>query len=130
MGTWGVAAFENDDACDWAYQVAESADVAVVRDALSARDETIGLPSGVIAVAAAEIVASALDAESDKLPDHVAAWVSTHRAEFRTDDADAALAILGRVQAVNSELAEVWTDDEDWAHSVRTLRARLEIART
>jgi len=36
MGAWGVRAFENDDACDWAGQLAESDDLTVIERAIDA----------------------------------------------------------------------------------------------
>jgi Domain of unknown function (DUF4259) len=36
MGAWGIRAFENDDACDWAGQLAESDDLTVIERAIDA----------------------------------------------------------------------------------------------
>ena len=35
MGTWGVDAFENDNAADWAFQLEEAEDLTLVRETLA-----------------------------------------------------------------------------------------------
>jgi hypothetical protein len=60
MGAWGVGTFENDDACDFAAEVAKSSNLSKMEDALDrvlkAGNEYIEAPEATEALAAAEIV--------------------------------------------------------------------------
>ncbi len=38
MGAWGVLAFDNDEANDWAYELEETGDLSAVQSALAAVD--------------------------------------------------------------------------------------------
>ncbi len=54
MGAWGSGPFENDDACDWLDELADSG-VAALRAALALADdaEYLEAPDGSVIVAAA-----------------------------------------------------------------------------
>ena len=57
MGAWGSGPFENDDACDWLDELADSG-VAALREALALADaaDYLEAPDGSVVVAAAEVV--------------------------------------------------------------------------
>ncbi len=61
MGAWGTAAFDNDDASDWVYELEKNgmeAIEAALTDAMLATD--LGMPDDVDAIAAGEVIAAAL----------------------------------------------------------------------
>ena len=135
MGTWGSGAFDNDDAADWAWQLSDDADEAVVAAALTAVESSTDpeAPASQVAVAAAEVVAAGLGRPAPDLPDEVADWVGS-----RTDRPWAALAPLAlraiaRV-AAGSELRDLWTESDatdatdatdEWSAALQDLGMRL-----
>jgi len=128
MGAWGSGPFDNDDAADWAYQLTDDADEAVVGAALAAvvGDSSPDAPTASCAIAAAEVVAAGLGRPHPELPDEVADWVAARRDRPWAGLVPSALAALDRV-ASDSELSELWGDAEDaaWGEEVDDLRARL-----
>lgn len=131
MGAWGTGLFENDDAADWAYELAEASELTPVRQALAATLDTDGcleVPEGACAVAAAGVVAASIDGRLTGLPEEVADWVQDHPDMATRDDARLGLDALERVLSVESELQELWDgrpDGPDWAREIEKLRARL-----
>jgi poly-gamma-glutamate capsule biosynthesis protein CapA/YwtB (metallophosphatase superfamily) len=126
MGAWGSAAFENDDALDWVWELEESTDDAVVRAALTvALDaEELEAPEASCALAAAEVVAAAGGAPVSSLPDGVRAWVAAH--ELPADLRGLAREAVTRI-AERSELRQLWDEagGDDWRDGVSALQARL-----
>ena len=61
MGAWGTAAFDNDDASDWVYDL-EKRGIGAIDDALSDAEGggSLEMPADVNAIAAGEVVAAAL----------------------------------------------------------------------
>ena len=61
MGSWGIGFFDNDTACDWAYELADSVDLSIIEQAfdrvLQASDDYMEAPEAEEALAAAEVVA-------------------------------------------------------------------------
>ena len=78
MGVWGVGVFENDDAMDWLDQLLENGDVTFLRNALMIVKEQksyLELPECCKALAAAEVVASAIGRKALALPSQVEEWL-------------------------------------------------------
>ncbi len=128
MGSWGTAAFDNDDASDWVYQLEKGGITAVesaVADALRATD--LEVPVDVNAIAAAEVVAAALGRPADALPDDVQELVGGLSASVTADHAVRARTAVERVLE-GSEVAELWGESDDdaaWRASVEDLIERL-----
>ena len=61
MGAWGTGIFDNDTACDWAADLAESSDLSVIEAALDgvleAGSEYLDVDKATEARAAAEVIA-------------------------------------------------------------------------
>lgn len=136
MGAWGSGPFENDDACDWLDELADSG-VAALREALALADaaDYLEAPDGSVVVAAAEVVArmaAVVDDEAEEtaadaeLPDEVTAFLASCGPPATTLIA-AARAALDRVTADDSELRELWQDAEGgaWQAAVDDLKRRL-----
>lgn len=134
MGAWGIGAFDNDDAADWAYELEESADLTPARQALGATMDSDGyleLPEGACAVAAASIVAATFDGDLKGLPEEVAEWVDAHPGTSTRGDARLAVDALERVMSEESELRSLWDDSPEgpqWRELIEKLRQRLVLA--
>jgi hypothetical protein len=128
MGAWGAGPFQNDDASDWALDLASAGSAVQVREALKARSaEYLEAPEGSIILAAAEFVAAALGQPGGDLPDGVRTWLAAHGSEVTADDATIALAAIDRVTGDGSELRELWDESgvDTWSESIAELRQRL-----
>lgn len=115
VGAWGIGNFDNDDAADWVYELAESDDRDVLIAAL--REATSGgyleAPVGSAALAAAEVVAALLGNAGKGLPDEVRKWVADHEAQVPHDLLALSRAAVMRVKE-DSELRELWQDSNDF----------------
>lgn len=133
MGAWGVLAFDNDEANDWAYGLDEVTDLSLVRTTLEdAGSSTDGyLEQGVAAeaLAACEVIArlrgrpgytNAYTAKVDR-------WVALHPRVPPPDLIDLGTSVIDRILGPESELRELWEEagDEGWRAAVLDLRARI-----
>jgi hypothetical protein len=132
MGTWGVGAFENDDALDWVAELEETLGFNLIERSLDQvnellKDDYLEAPLAANAVAAAEVLAAIAGRGRADLPAEVRAWL-----EANTDQPTAKLLRIAakavkRVGA-NSELAELWEPTEHaaaWQAQLDDLRERL-----
>ena len=128
MGAWGTAAFDNDDAADWVYEL-EKDGVAAVEAALK---EALGpgeleTPTDVNAIAAGEVIAAALGRPVDGLGEEVLALANALAPSITPEHAARARTAVERVLA-GSEVAELWAetdDDDEWRALVEDLIRRL-----
>ncbi|HSM83145.1 MAG TPA: DUF4259 domain-containing protein [Nodosilinea sp.] len=133
MGTWSVDAFGNDDAADWAFELADSADLSLVEAAIDgalAEGDYLDAPEAAIALAATEVLArlngqwgdrNAYTAPAD-------AWVEQIEVRPTPELLGRARAAIDRILGADSEMAELWQDSDDyeaWLASVQDLRSRL-----
>jgi len=133
-GAWDTGAFDNDDALDWVWELAESSDLSVVKGALQyAIGETdyLEAPDASMAIAAAEVVAALRGNPATGLPPEVSDWVQQHQFEVGADLANIAREAVLRVQVLDSsELAQLWSESEElaeaWRASLADLLKRLE----
>lgn len=133
MGAWGVGSFDNDTACDWAYDLQGMEDLSFVEETLDAvlqAVEYLEAPEAEMAVAAAEVLARLRGnpAEKDAYTEKVDRWVESHPDTPPKSLIDKALKSLDRIQADNSELNELWEESDEfaaWQGAVDDLRRRL-----
>jgi hypothetical protein len=134
MGAWGIGIFDDDDAADWAWELEESLDLELVRDALAATMDTGGYlerPEGARALAAAAVVAATFDGDLRALPEEVGQWVDEHADTATRGDARLAVDALDRVMSEDSELRILWAEAPEgprWVAEMERLRQRLERA--
>jgi hypothetical protein len=126
MGAWESGPFDNDSALDWLG--AAEGDPSAVADAFSAAEtaDYLDVDAGSIAVAAAEIVAAAIEGAFARLPRDA----QTLAQELAVDDALRASAqrALDAVLGEKSELRSLWTEGqagEPWRESIMRLRSRV-----
>jgi len=134
MGTWSVDAFGNDDAADWAHELAEADGLDPIEEAidavLSVGDDYLEAPEAAIALAAADVLArlGGNPGEKSSYTEAVDEWVATMQLKPSAELIDKAQAAIARVLADDSELKELWEDSDDhdaWLTSVDELRTRL-----
>jgi hypothetical protein len=131
MGAWGAGPFDNDDAGDFVWDLADESALDLVRAALAAVDGAeVEAPEGSIALAAAEVVAAARGAATPDLPEELALVVAALAPEVTDDDAARALAAVRAVGGPGSELADLWSeaggeDEAAWRGALADLGSRL-----
>jgi hypothetical protein len=128
MGAWGTAAFDNDDASDWVYEL-ETDGIAAIHAALTEALETPDLsgPTDLNAIAAGEVVSAARGRPVDGLREDIAALATGLAAGVTPDHAARARAAVERVLA-GSEVADLWAETDDgaeWRGLVGDLIQRL-----
>lgn len=134
MGCWGTGTFENDDAMDWVFGLDENAGLSPVEQVLHAPEdgEFLEAPEASEALAAAEVVAALLGHPAADLPVDVARWVAEHRGLDARPLRESALLRTRAVLGDNSELRELWEENEEefpfWKATVEALIARLSSA--
>jgi hypothetical protein len=132
MGAWGTASFENDDAMDWSYQLAETEGTSALREAFEAitrldEDDYPEAPACFAAQAAAEVVAALKGRPVGGLPDTVIAWVSANPKMRTKRLTQQALNAIERIRE-NSEAKELWDEIESvkaWYAVLDDLSSRL-----
>jgi hypothetical protein len=134
---WGVGPFENDDAWELLSVLVVTTGtgiVAVALDAVSALPdgEQLEAPDAAMAVAAAEVVATALGRPGPGVPHEVRDWIAgNHRGLDTTMTIPMAREAIARVEQPGSELRARWErDGRDgrWLAGLRDLEARLSDA--
>jgi hypothetical protein len=131
VGAWGTGTFENDDALDFAAQIAGSEDGADLlrrQLELAGAPGTLDAPASEASLVAAEMVAAARGAPDPGMPPALARWVQKEAPALGEDDVRLALAACERVLA-DSELRQLWSEDEQqlaaWTAAVAGLVERL-----
>jgi hypothetical protein len=138
MGAWSAEPFGNDTACDWAYELPQSAGLSAIEtalnNALGYEDDYLDASDGEEAIAALEVMAKlrGKGTQSDSYTEAVDAWVaqilldagSFHIAPSLLDKAQRVLLLI---QSEDSELSELWEDDSDWDASLKALSAALSM---
>lgn len=128
MGAWGTAAFDNDDASDWVYDLEKRGTAvidAALTDALGASD--LETPTDVNVIAAGEVIAAALGRPVEGLREDILELAIFVGPDITPDHAVRARAAAERVLA-GSELAELWGESDegaDWRRSIDDLVRRL-----
>lgn len=135
MGAWGVLAFDNDAANDWAYDLEESDDLTLVESAL---DEVVTSEGDYLdsdlachALAACEVLARlrGRPGYANVYTEKVDEWVTAHRQTLvpTSEQLSRASEAIDRILGADSELCELWDegDGEAWRAAVEDLRQRL-----
>lgn len=131
MGAWAEGSFDNDDACDWGWNLEDARDVTILEDAFGAvtnADEYLESLECSEAIAAAEVVAAMRKRPCPKLPKEVQAFVKRIDAPPPQELVLWALEALERIKT-KSELKDLWDESEDsekWYKSVTELESRLK----
>jgi hypothetical protein len=136
MGAWAADVFGNDDACDWAYALAETSDLSLVESALDAvlvdGANYVDAPEASNALAAIEVIARLQGnwGERNAYTEPVDKWVEQMRFQPSVALAQKAHLAIQRVLAEDSELRELWEESDDfeeWLACVAELKSRVNL---
>jgi hypothetical protein len=128
MGAWGTAAFDNDDASDWVYELEKNGIEAIdsaLTNAMVATD--LEMPDDVDAIAAGEVIAAALGRPAPDLREDIVTLAGGLADHVTRDHARRAQEAAERVLA-SSEVADLWAETDsnaEWRGHVDDLIQRL-----
>ena len=133
MGAWGVLAFDNDEACDWAFGLKDVDDLSMVEDAFSDVETSAAgyLDAGAAAnaLAACELLArlEGRPGYTNAYTQPVDLWVAAHPNQPTERLTGRALAVIDRILGADSELRQLWDEsgDEGWQAAMADLRSRV-----
>ncbi|MEM8795063.1 MAG: DUF4259 domain-containing protein [Pseudomonadota bacterium] len=122
MGTWSAGSFGNDTALDFVEDVEDFAKLRETLLKLSAVSGELDADTASIAIAACDLLAASIERPPGDLPD--IPDLSGH--DVSDDLLDKAKSLVAHVRS-NSELAELWSeeDDEEWQEELDALVVRL-----
>jgi len=127
MGSWGVSAFDNDNASDWVWTLEEANDTTVLTDTLQAVVSQGEIVDGwEEALAAAEVVAALLGRPLPNLDDEVREFVE--RIGKNTNPNLVTLAVAAATKVLNTpSIKQGWKSGEvmNWQNAVADLLKRL-----
>ena len=134
MGAWDVGTFDNDTACDWAYDLEDAEDLSVVSEAfshvLAVGDEYLDSNDACTGLAACEVVARLKGnwGPRNSYTETVDTWVAAHPQMPPEELVRQASAVIERVVTSPSELLELWEEGDatEWRNAVEDLRRRVE----
>jgi hypothetical protein len=133
MGAWGMLAFDNDDANDWAYDLEDADDLSLVESAFKAVEEAedyVEAPDASNALAACEVLArlNGKPGYQNAYTEKVDEWVAAHPLIPPAELLGRADAAIDRVLGENSELRDLWSESDEngnWLAAVEDLRRRV-----
>jgi hypothetical protein len=134
MGAWGSGVFENDEACDFAANVAEGEDLRALDDALdrvlAAEGKYLEAPDAVEGLAAADIVARLKGSPGvrSSYTATIDAWVARLKLAPSEELIDKSRRCIARILSEPSELMELWQESKDfeaWKRAVEDVSRRL-----
>ncbi len=131
MATWGTKIFEDDTATDWLAELIDAEEVCeflLANITLTLEDEP-GYDTGVICLAACEVIIALIDEPRKGLPEELKDWLAENECDDITDLPEKAQESLNIVLADSSELMETWKEQEDydeWREGVDELAEIME----
>jgi hypothetical protein len=133
MGAWSADSFGNDTACDWSYGLEKVGDLSLVKQAieavLSVDEDYLDADTACEGLAACEVIARLKGnwGVRDPYTETVDKWVESHKIVPPEKLIQTALAAIDRICAQQSELLELWEEDDpsEWHAAVDDLRERV-----
>ena len=132
MGAWGVLAYDNDDANDWACGLDDVTNLSLVEQAFAAVETAVAYleaPQACEALAACEVLARLLGHPSyhNAYTRKVDEWVGRHPLKPSPRLLARASSVIDRILGEKSELRELWEEGDagEWLTAVEDLRSRL-----
>ncbi len=137
MGAWGFRAFDNDTACDWAWELANVEDLSLVESAFDdvedVGDDYLETDFAWIALAACEVLARlrGKPGYSNGYTKDVDSWVyariCAHKLVPRSELLARASNVIDRILREPSAVCELCegSDGTEWRAAMENLRQRL-----
>lgn len=122
MGAWGLKNFENDDACDWVYELEKSKDKSIINkafDKVLESTEYIESPDCCEALAAAEVVLAGISNNHSGVTEDIVKWLNKQPGLFKkpiifeSSDVEKAIKTIRKILE-SSELKELWKETDDY----------------
>jgi hypothetical protein len=136
MGAWGTGIFDNDTACDWAYELEEVEDLSFIEQTLDrvldTGSEYLEAPEAEEALAAADVIARLRGnwGTRNSYTEVADVWVERIELIPSTELVAKAVSATERIISPPSELLELWEEVSDgpaWKQEVEQLRSRLAV---
>jgi hypothetical protein len=131
MSVWGPGVFDNDDAMDWVYDLADSGSLSQVISALDVliknKGDDLEISDCRIALAAAEVIAAMHGEASPDLPEEVEEWIGDGVLDNENQRTKAEKVVESVIN--DSALKEKWENNgnyERWRSIILNLHKRLE----
>ena len=130
MGTWAEGSFGNDEAGDWVMELRENPTYEFIRETMQASmdipdDASVNAP----AVAAAEVLCileGKIPADYEEVSHNLEPAIAILRQQKMPNDLKhLAIKCLDMI-ALDSELKELWEDNEEWTTEINNLKSRLQ----
>ena len=132
MGAWGVGNFDNDTACDWAYELEECTDLSVIENSINAalNESYIDSDIGSEALAAIDTLArlKGNSGVKNSYTEAVDSWVASRKIDVPNELIEKSKKVLSLIITDSSELHELWAESEDsenWKEEIRLLESRI-----
>lgn len=116
MGAWGYRTFEDDMTCDWVWELADSSDpLRFIRESLSldGAQDYMEYDTCAVVLAASEAVYSIAFGLREDPPDDFKEWVTSNSELDVSDLCPLCITGLNRLLSDNSELNELWAENDD-----------------
>jgi hypothetical protein len=129
MPGWGTGSFENEDAQKFLGQLSSIGidDLRSILARAADNNDYLEAPDSSVAVAAAEIVATAKGKPPQTVPREIAEWVGKVEGAPSSEMSELTRRAVERVRT-NSELKDLWLQAEglnEWSAVLRDLESRL-----
>jgi len=127
MGTWDFRSFDNDDALEWLDELSETEDLSPFVETFDAgeNEEYLEAPEGQAIIAAAEVINCFFNSPREGIPEQAIKWVDDHKNIDVKSLVPEAIMKLARVLAEDSEIRELWEENEElfpkWLKDVEDL---------
>ena len=130
MGTWATGSFGNDSAGDWAIDLLENPTFEFFRETLEASiEEPYDSMLNENAIAAAEVLCMLdgfVPADYDQVSHNLGPAIS--KLKEQSMPSDLKRLALQSVESIeeDSELKELWEENEEWKSEIQDLKQRLK----
>jgi len=130
MGAWAADAFGNDTACDWAGDFSENPNIETIKNAIEnvlRSEEYLESDEASECLVACEILARLKDQWGKKsaYSEEIDKWVESSDIKPSNELINQAQKSISRILGENSELQELWDENEEWHLEMRDLLKRV-----
>lgn len=129
MGAWGPGHFDNDTACDWAYDLEDASDLSYIKDSIQEVFSEDYLDSDIAceALAAIEVLARLRGhfGKQNAYTETIDKWVIKNKFSVSKELITLSNNAINRILDDKSELAELWEHSPEWIAEVNDLKDRI-----
>jgi hypothetical protein len=132
MGAWGHLPFDNDTTNDWAGGLGKVDDFSLIESTFAeledVGDDYLEEDIASEALGACEVIARLLGnpGYTNAYTEKVDLWVANHQLKPSPKLLQRAVTAIDRIRNDNSELSELWEENDDWREAMQDLYTRLQ----